>query len=92
MLDYNRELLCKDCQHSYRSWPDRLFGVKIYQCRLPGNTQPDEYSPVTGKITKGKYISCGFSRMKSGVCGPQAIHWVPRNTRRDLFLLLKKDV
>lgn len=91
-MEYNRELLCKDCQHSYRSWPNRLLGVKIYQCRLPGNKRPDEYDPVTGKTTPGDYFSCGISRLNSGVCGPQAIHWIPRNSRRDLFLLLKKDV
>lgn len=92
MTEYNRELLCKDCKHSYRSWTNKLLFIDIYQCHLPGNRRPDEYDPVTGKIKTGDYFSCSISRMNSDICGPQAIQWVPRNVKRDLFLLLKKDV
>jgi hypothetical protein len=89
--DYNRELICKDCVHSHRSWTHKILGVQVYQCRLPGNKRPDEYDPATGKTKPGEHFSCGVSRLNSGVCGPQAIHWTPRNSRRHLFTALKKN-
>ena len=89
--EYNRELICKDCVHSHRTWTNKILGVQVYQCHLPSNKQPDEYDPVTGKIRPGEYQSCRLSRLSSGVCGPQAIHWVPRNSRRHLFTVLKQN-
>jgi len=90
-MNYNRELLCKDCRHSYRPWINKILLLNIYQCRLPGNKHPDEYDPVTGKTTPGDYNSCGVSRLSTSICGPQAMHWVPRDSRQHLFTVLKQN-
>lgn len=86
----SEQVLCTTCTHSYRPLINRIIFLDIYQCRLPGNRKPDEYNPVTGKMIKGDYISCGISRLNSGVCGPEGRHWQPRNLKRDLFVYLKR--
>jgi len=90
-MDYNRELLCKDCQHSYRSLTNRILFVNIYQCRLPENRDKTEFNPVTGKTEGGDYRSCRVARFNTDVCGPGARHWTPKNPRRHLFTVLKQN-
>lgn len=90
-MEYDQEILCTDCRHAYRPWIHRLLMIDVYQCRMPGNRKPDSYDPVTGKTEKGDYASCGVSRLNSGHCGPQGRNWEPKNTRKHMFTMLKKN-
>ena len=89
-MSENNSVLCTDCRHAYRPLINKLMFINLYQCRLPGNKKPDSYDPVTGKTLKGDFNSCGLSRMNSGVCGPEGRHWEPKNTKKHLFLYLKR--
>jgi hypothetical protein len=90
-MDYNRELLCKDCRHSHRPWTNRILFVKIYHCRHPENLDNAEFNPVTGEMEGGGYSSCRSARLSSGICGPSARHWTPKNSRQHLFTVLKQN-
>lgn len=91
IMNYDRELLCKDCRHSYRPWTNRLFFIEIYQCRLPENRGADEYDPVTGKTHTGDFSSCRVARIHTNICGPEGRRWEPRNTYKHMFTMLKKN-
>jgi len=65
--------------------------VKIYQCRLPENQDNAEFNPVTGETEGGGYRSCRIARMNSEICGPNARHWTPKNSRKHLFTVLKQN-
>lgn len=90
-MDYNRDLLCKDCVHAHRPLLNRLLFIDVYWCRLPENRTEDEYDPVTGKTKLGDYASCRIARLHSKICGPEGRRWEPRNTRKHMFTMLKKN-
>ena len=90
-MDYNKEVICKDCRHSHRSIYNKIMFVHIYQCRLPENIMADDYDPVTGRTRQGDYNSCRIARLQSSVCGPEGRRWKPKNSRKHLFTVLKKN-
>ena len=92
----NKELLCKDCIHSFVPWKDMPnylihnspFWVK---CRKTEKVVVEDFNPVMGgKLSKPDYKDCMQERRdKHGICGPEAKQWSPKH-KKDLFKLLMR--
>ena len=89
------ELLCKDCQHSFRKWsefPQWGMGHE-YRCRKVWNPETTEHDPVTGpKKIAGYYSRCNLIRLHEAAyrknCGKEGLWWEPKN-KKHLFLMIK---
>lgn len=91
--DQHSKLMCKDCDHSFIPWSDRVFFLSVkshYKCRKLLNEVATNYNPVTGfeKVEK-HYEGCMFARMNSGLCGPEGKLWTPKH-KKDLFLAITR--
>jgi hypothetical protein len=88
-------VLCKDCKHSFRSWPDILLGYRsayAYKCRK--NFEPDstEINPVVGVVsTTGRYQTCSYSRLNSQVCKVIGVLWEPKDTKKHFFTMINHE-
>jgi hypothetical protein len=50
-----------------------------------------DYSVVFGDLGKGVYKSCGEMRIDSNRCGLDAKLWAPKNSKKHLFNILKRE-
>ena len=88
------EVTCVSCKHYYISLANLLTGGQQFaRCKRKEQVSMS-YDPVTGKTFKKVSIDyCSTERKDysghSGECGPNGIHWVPKNTR-DVFKALRK--
>lgn len=88
-------VLCKDCKHSFRSWPDILLGYRsIYSFKCRQNYQQDivDVNLVVGDIKKsGHYQSCSISRLNSQPCGEVGRLWAPKNPKKFMFMTIMHE-
>lgn len=97
MSEIRRDLLCKDCVHSYIPWHmlPLAYGEKkhlYYLCKktIKKRSADERDNLVTGTENKKKeYEMCAIARMNSSECGTDAKHWSPKH-KKDLFLVLTK--
>lgn len=90
--DISKELYCKDCKYSSRSIIDIIFANKIYKCTHPSSFIEPRINLVYGYQSKGYYQSCSEMRYQSdGICGKYGKFWSPKNTKKFLFTILKKE-
>ena len=90
-VEYNRELKCKDCKHAKGNWVTRLTRASYgMSCTIPEAWNEERYDPVFGKLTPGYFSNCSGMRLLGSECGPDAKHWVPRDTKL-VFLALKNS-
>jgi len=89
-IEFNKELLCKDCKHVKADFLSRLtkFGYG-FKCTIPESWVKPEYDPVTGDTREGYFHIARIMRDNTGACGPDATKWVPSSTKK-VFLYLKK--
>lgn len=84
----NKNLLCKDCLHSFVPWFDAAteFSIKeTMRCKKTGTLKFTNFSPVTGYESKElRYDRCYVERDRYGGCGPSARNWSPKH-KKDLF-------
>jgi hypothetical protein len=91
----NKDMLCKDCSHSFIPWydyPSRWLssGPFWYKCKRSGKKIEVDFNPVTGgKTLPADYKSCHSERGYSGECGPSAKYWSPKH-KHDLFKLITR--
>lgn len=90
-----RDLLCKECKHSFRTfkmWMALGSSEYAYTCRLSYKPAHTVNNPVVGNINvAAKYDSCGISRIKGQPCGQEGAQWEPKY-KQGLFKLIKKEV
>ena len=88
-------VLCKDCKHSFRTWPDILLGFRsayAYKCRK--NFEPDstEVNLVVGQISnKGRYQTCSYSRLNSQLCKEVGELWEPKDSKKHFFTIMQHE-
>jgi len=85
-------LFCKDCKHCYRNFIDALLRVESYRCMHDESYSGGVINLVTGKKMGGRYMHCSSARMIAGHCRPEGKFWEPKNTKKFLFTLLKREV
>ena len=91
----NKNLLCKDCVHSFIKWDEYpnywiLKSPYWHRCRKSFKQEEIDFNPVTGgKKLKPTYNQCSFERGREGLCGPSAKNWSPKH-KKDLFKLLTR--
>lgn len=85
------EPFCKDCIHCIA--PRRLFGLRepIWHDAKCANSIPRWTDKVSGKARAGDPDKCVWERAggilrKPGGCGPEAIHFSPKNTAQEAGL------
>lgn len=91
-MDNNVTPLCKDCKYNRADWISRSFNLnpKDWECEQAMSVGKIDY--LTGKRTPNYYQSCSMVRSSmSFQCGPDGKLWSPRNTKKFLFKLIKKD-
>lgn len=84
-------LLCKDCKYHYRSLGHIITFVNYHECRHEKSYQPPKVSLITGPEKKGYILDCGTMRNYPDKCGIEAKLWSPKNTKKFLFTVLKKE-
>ena len=90
-MEYDRDRKCTDCKFSRRGLIETLLSIPGYTCTHPENLEPGTYSPVTGKTSKPEFRSCSSARIHTSFCGPEGTKWVPKNTRKHLFTVLRNS-
>jgi hypothetical protein len=95
MVGQEPVVLCKDCKHSFRSFPDILLGYKnpyAYKCRK--NFTPDsvDVSLVVGaRSSEGKFENCSYTRLNSQPCKEAGLLWEPRDAKKHFFTIIKHE-
>ena len=97
MPEINKDLICKDCVHSFVPFKDLpnywINGHYWLRCKNTAEMDESKFSPVVGyRDKKPIYQRCcnerdGFTYTK---CGPEAKFWSPKK-KKDLFKLLARD-
>lgn len=93
MGQINSKVLCKDCKHSRVGWFMYLldFGSpKSYAYKCSKYTIGGRYDPVLGTTTDERMGSCSGARTDM-VCGPLADKWEARDSKRQLFTIIKRS-
>ncbi len=92
MTEANTELICKNCEHSFQVFWDKVLLVpKRHSLRCKKSYKAEETVDdlVLGpKRNPAHYELCGISRMSSGTCGREGRMWSPRD-KKDIFLFIK---
>lgn len=94
MGEPRKDLLCKDCVHSFIPWHNYLFSFGkerhlFYLCKKFPVVNEDNINLVTGPQESDKeYKMCAIIR-KWDKCGPEGKGWTPKN-KKHLFLALTK--
>jgi hypothetical protein len=91
----SKDLLCKDCKHSFRKWsefPQWGLGHE-YRCRKTWNPETVEHDPVLGsRKVHGHFSRCSLVRLHEANyknnCGKEGKWWEPKN-KKLLFLAIK---
>lgn len=99
MQELNKDLICKDCVHSfvlikdlYNYWINDHNGHYSMLCKKTAEIDKSKFSPVIGYLDKNPTLRrCeeereGFDHRR---CGPNAKHWSPKK-KKDLFKLLAR--
>jgi hypothetical protein len=88
-VEYNKDLLCKDCKHAKSTFMAKLTRYKFgFECTIPEAWNEEKFDPVFGKTTPGYFTGCSVMRLYGSECGPEAKKWAPRNSKL-IFLALK---
>jgi hypothetical protein len=89
-IEFNKDLLCKDCKNVEASFMTRLTKFTHgFKCTIDEAWVKPEYDPVTGETREGFFHTGRVMRGRYEVCGPDAKRWVPSSTKK-VFLYLKK--
>ncbi len=87
--------LCKDCKHSFQTFNDWIsLAPKRYsmRCKKVYKEAVGDENYVTGpKINPAHYERCGIVRLPHSACGVEGKLWEPKNTKKHMFLWLKKE-
>ena len=90
-IEFNKELLCKDCKFARASFMTRLANFSYgFSCTIPEAWVEPEYDPVVGTTKEGYFHVARVMRGIHEPCGPDAKKWVPNSTKK-VFLMLKKS-
>jgi hypothetical protein len=96
MRELNKDLICKDCVHSFVPIRDLydywINGHYSMLCKKTAEMDESKFSPVVGYLDKNPiYRRCAVERERftHTACGPSAKHWSPKK-KKDLFKLLAR--
>ena len=84
-------VFCKDCKHCSRDLVDAIFRVDNFKCKHNKSFTGGHINLVTGKRIGGRYAYCNSARMNLGHCKPDGIFWEPKNTKKFLLTILKRE-
>ena len=79
---------CKTCVHCRAGWFNRALNLHsiLWECDRVMIT--GSRNLVTGRVFGDTYMSCAEHRQRD--CGAEARYWVPRDSKKHLFTLLKR--
>ena len=91
----NNVVTCSTCKHYQLEFINRITRAPQFAKCARTLKVETKFDPVTGKNRTTSDINyCATERGDYSFaerCGPEGIHWIPRN-KKDLFVLMKKEV
>lgn len=80
---------CKTCIHNRAGFLERTFNYHPILWECDREIEKGALNPVTGIRRPDRYRTCSDQRIMG--CGYEGKYWSPRNTRKFLFTVLKRN-
>lgn len=80
---------CKTCIHNRAGFLERVFNYHPVLWECDREIEKGSVNPVTGIRRPDRFRTCSDQRIVG--CGAEGKYWTPRNTKKFLFTVLKRD-